>query len=104
MGANIYRLKNCKRCGTPHKKQGPYCSRSCGNVRVHTEETKELRSIKQKQYFETPEGAATTRRIINSNIKRMKNNQARANGEYILKPDDYAVQIPNFDDDDKIIW
>jgi hypothetical protein len=29
---------------------------------------------------------------------------AAANNEYILQPDDYAVQIPDLDDDDKIIW
>lgn len=104
MGANNYRLKDCKRCGTPHKKQGPYCSQSCGNVRSYTEDARKLRSIQQKEYYETPEGAATVRKVVNNNIKKAKINQAKANGEYILQPDDYAVQIPNLDDDDKIIW
>ena len=104
MGANNYRWKDCKRCGTPHKKQGPYCSQSCGNVRVHTKESNEIRSLKQREYYETPEGAATVRKVVNNNIRRSKNFHAKANGEYILQPDDYAVQIPNLDDEDNIIW
>lgn len=28
-----YKPHACPRCGTVHTKQGPYCSRSCGNVR-----------------------------------------------------------------------
>jgi len=99
-----YRLKNCKRCGKEHRKQGPYCSLSCGNVRVHSEQDKLIRSIKLKEYHDTPEGIATRRKLSNHHKKRAETNHARANGEYILQPDDYAVQIPDFEDDDKIIW
>lgn len=28
-----YKPHECPRCGTIHTKQGPYCGRSCGNVR-----------------------------------------------------------------------
>lgn len=31
-----YKAHECPRCGTVHTKQGPYCSRSCGNVRDMT--------------------------------------------------------------------
>jgi hypothetical protein len=32
-----YKPHACPRCGVVHTKQGPYCSRSCGNVREMTE-------------------------------------------------------------------
>ena len=51
--------KTCPRCGTQHQKRGPFCSRSCGNVREHTEEDKAVRSQKLTEYHQTPEGAAT---------------------------------------------
>jgi hypothetical protein len=51
--------KICPRCQTKHKKRGPYCSRSCGNVRVHSEQDKKIRSEKLNAYYQTPEGAAT---------------------------------------------
>lgn len=35
-----YKEKTCQKCGVTHKKRGPYCSRSCGNTRKHTEEAK----------------------------------------------------------------
>lgn len=41
-----YREKTCPTCGTVHKKRGDYCSRSCGNSRVHTKEHKEHLSKK----------------------------------------------------------
>jgi len=37
----VYRKKTCPNCGTEHRKRGPYCSRSCGNHRTHTEERKQ---------------------------------------------------------------
>lgn len=104
MGANNYRLKNCKKCGKEHRKQGPYCSRSCGNGRVHDEQAKLIRSIKLTEYHQTPEGRATVEKVKRNREKYIKNMYAAANNEYILQPDDYAVQIPDLDADDKIIW
>lgn len=34
------KTKICPRCGATHTKSGTFCSRSCANVRVHSEETK----------------------------------------------------------------
>jgi uncharacterized Zn finger protein (UPF0148 family) len=102
---NQYRLKNCKNCGAPFRKQGDYCSRSCGNRRVHSEEDKLKRSIKLKEFYNTPEGVSIVKTNHRRKAKKIAEKQAMENGEYVLKPDDYAVQIPNFDDDDdKIIW
>ena len=36
-----YKEKTCPACGITHKKRGEYCSRSCGNKKKHTEETKQ---------------------------------------------------------------
>lgn len=46
-----YKEKECPMCGTKHKKRGQFCSRSCGNKRNHTSETKELLSKKQTEWL-----------------------------------------------------
>jgi endogenous inhibitor of DNA gyrase (YacG/DUF329 family) len=88
-----YKQKTCPRCGTVHKKRGPYCSRSCGNVREHTEEDKAIRSQKLLEYHQTPEGAATR-------AKAAKHLAATNRGEEIEMSgvDDYAVNIPDVTD------
>lgn len=85
--------KKCPRCGVAHRKRGPYCSRSCGNVREHTEEDKEIRRKKLKDYQLTPEGVATR-------YKSAEIMAARNRGEEIIvtSMDDYAVNIPNIPD------
>ena len=40
-------IKKCPRCGANHKKKGTYCSRSCANVRTHTQADKDIQT-----YFE----------------------------------------------------
>lgn len=86
----VYREKTCPTCGTLHKKRGPYCSRSCGNIREHTEETKEKISEARKDYFETPEGIATKHK--QSRITSARNTNTPID---ILSPDDYAIDIPD---------
>lgn len=34
-------MKTCPKCNIEHNKPGTYCSRSCANTRVHTEESKQ---------------------------------------------------------------
>ena len=46
-----YREKECPTCGALHKKRGPYCCRSCGNSRVHSEEHKQLLSRRQTEHL-----------------------------------------------------
>lgn len=35
-----YKEKTCPKCQAKHNKRGVYCSRSCGNQKKHSEETK----------------------------------------------------------------
>lgn len=43
-------MKECPRCHTKHDKNGIYCSRSCANVRIHSDETKKKISNSIIQY------------------------------------------------------
>lgn len=96
-------LKDCPTCGKQHSKRGPYCCQSCGNSRKWTEEDKEKKRKKLLEYHDTPEGFATREKLKDHLRRRQKNYEARKNGEYILQPDDYAVEIPDFDDKEPII-
>jgi hypothetical protein len=94
-------VKTCPRCNKQHTKRGPYCSRSCGNVRVHTEADKELRSRKRLEWFNTPEGVATKALLSRTALKT----KAKQMGLTVLEEDDYAIDIPSFDDEEpKINW
>jgi hypothetical protein len=46
-----YKEKTCPKCGKKHTKRGEYCSRSCGNQKKHTAETKQLLSKKQTAWL-----------------------------------------------------
>lgn len=85
--------KQCPRCNVTHKKRGPYCSRSCGNVREHTDEDKAIRSQKLTEYHLTPEGAAT--REKSSRITTAKN---RGEEWEEVGIEDFAVDIPDVTD------
>lgn len=99
---NVYKEKECPTCGTKHRKQGPYCSRSCGNIRTFTPEEKQHRSNKLHEYYDTPEGIATK----HLNARRLTNLRKEQSGEYVLTEDDYMLGInlpegyePQDDDD-----
>lgn len=53
-----YKEKTCPNCGVTHKKRGPYCSRSCGNHRVHTTERKEEIAQQKREWHATSDAAA----------------------------------------------
>jgi predicted amidophosphoribosyltransferase len=46
-----YKEKTCPKCQTKHNKRGEYCSRSCGNQKKHTEETKQKIADAQRAYL-----------------------------------------------------
>ena len=46
-----YKEKECRKCGVKHTKRGEYCSRSCGNQKQHTNETRQLLSQKQTEWL-----------------------------------------------------
>lgn len=43
----------CPKCGTKHEKSGVYCSRSCANSRVFTEESRKAKSDANKKHWES---------------------------------------------------
>ena len=86
--------KKCPKCGTNHNKRGPYCSRSCGNGRVWTDEDKEKKRLKLLDYHQTPEGIAT--QSISSDFMSKINRDRRDErlGNYILQDEDWMLDIP----------
>jgi hypothetical protein len=46
---NCYSIKICPRCSSEHRKEGVYCSRSCGNKRTHSEESKKKTAATMKR-------------------------------------------------------
>lgn len=91
--ADNYRLKKCPKCGTEHRKRGPFCSRSCGNAREHTAEDKKKRSQKLKEYHQTPEGLATQRKAASILAAYNKGEQI-----VVVNEEDWAVDIPDVKD------
>lgn len=84
-------LKICPRCQTKHEKKGKFCSRSCANVREHSEEDKEIRRKKLLEYHETPEGAATREKA-----SRFMTAQNRGEEFNEVPVEDFVVDIPTF--------
>jgi hypothetical protein len=56
-------MKICPRCNISHNKNGTYCSRSCGNVRIRTEDDKKRISEKLKEYYKTNDGLERKKKI-----------------------------------------
>ena len=99
----VYKLKSCPECGKEHRKRGNHCSQSCAQINKElTDEHKEKLSEKATEYRQTPEGVATTSMIVRGRERYLNNADKQKRGEYILEPDDWAVEIPTFDDDDNI--
>jgi endogenous inhibitor of DNA gyrase (YacG/DUF329 family) len=88
-----YKQKTCPRCNTVHNKRGPFCSRSCGNVREHTEEDKKIRRKKLLEYNQTPEGIATQEKSRRQMIAYNKGEEYNS-----VSADDFAVDIPDVTD------
>ena len=65
-----YKEKTCPTCGAKHKKRGPYCSRSCGNSRKHTEEHKRLLSKKTSQWLTGQSDTAEEARLRIKNTRQ----------------------------------
>ncbi len=53
-----YKEKECPKCGTKHTKRGQYCSRSCGNGRVWTDEMREVFRQKQTEFINSDDDVA----------------------------------------------
>ena len=87
----IFREKECPRCGIKHRKRGPYCSASCGNVREHSAETNENRRIAMLEYQQTPEGVATLEKTRRINSGEQSDS---------VSIDEFAVGVPDIPDMD----
>jgi hypothetical protein len=84
-----YKEKTCPTCGTVHKKRGEYCSRSCGNHRVHTAAHKELLSAKAKANYATGEYIEKTENFLAAGkLAALKRNN----------PNDTDLQELNYED------
>lgn len=101
----VYAKKICPTCKKEHRKRGLFCGQSCANVVAktgtkHSEKTKEKITRKVNEYFQSPEGIATSHMVSRQNEKRAEINEKIRNGDYILTPEDYWIDIPNLDNDD----
>jgi len=85
--------KTCPRCGVTHNKRGQFCSRSCGNVREHSQEDKAIRSQKLLEYHQTPEGMATREKSSRIMSAKRKGEEWEEMGV-----EEYAVNIPDVTD------
>lgn len=91
----VYKKKNCPNCGVEHRGRGQFCSVGCSNsFREVKPETRQKLSELQKEY-----GAQTAAR----QVKRGKDNEKRAKGEYVLQEDDWYVLPPGDDEDDGFV-
>ena len=52
-----YKEKTCPACGVTHNKRGEYCSRSCGNKKKHTAETKAKIAEVKREWHATSDTA-----------------------------------------------
>ena len=88
-----YKTKTCPTCNKEHNKRGPYCSRSCGNIRQHSDEVKSILSKKLTEYHQTPEGLATREKS-----SRMLTAMRKGEEWDEVNLDDYAINIPDVTD------
>lgn len=93
-----YKEKNCPTCGTTHRKQGIYCSRSCGNARSHTLAHKRHLSKKQTEHMSSADANEQREKIGAQGklqLKKINNRDDEDLQEMTL--DDFMVE-PQIDD------
>ena len=93
-----YKEKNCPTCGTTHRKQGLYCSRSCGNSRTHTLAHKRHLSKKQSQHMNSAVALdARDRATKQITLERKKQTNRADTDLQEMTLDDFMVD-PQIDD------
>ena len=90
---NMPAEKICPRCSKKHTKRGQFCSASCGNVRVHSEEHKKHLANKLNQYNDTPEATARNARIARESRLRQQGVDFNP-----LTSEDFYIEIPDVKD------
>lgn len=84
-----YREKTCPTCGVTHRKRGPYCSRSCGNSREHTQEHKEHLARKASEAYHRGATVENTERFVAGGVLARKK---------ALNKDDEDLQDLSYED------
>ena len=93
-----YKEKVCPTCGTTHRKQGIYCSRSCGNSRTHTLAHKRHLSKKQSEHMNSENALdARDRAVKQITLERKKQTNRADEDLQSLTLDDFMVE-PIVDD------
>lgn len=89
-----YKQKTCPTCSKVHRKQGVYCSRSCGNSRSHTLAHKRHLSKKQIEHMSSADaneqrekiGAQGKLQLKKINNKDDADLQAMTLDDFMLEP------------------
>lgn len=88
----VYKEKACLECGKAHRKRGPFCSQACSNTHREVKvTTREKLSQVAKEYKQTPEGIASSKKLRRDHDRYRENEEKRQNGEYVLQEDDWYV-------------
>jgi len=96
----VYKEKECLECKKVHRKRGPFCSQACSNTHREVKVTTRIKlSNVAKEYKQTPEGIASSKKLVRDAEKRKQDEERRAKGEYVLQEDDWYVLPPGDDDD-----
>jgi hypothetical protein len=82
-----YREKSCPICHVKHRKRGLYCSRSCGNKKPHSEET--------KQKIANTQRAILTNGSDESEVRKYNYISKRNNADPEPVPPQVAPYIPD---------
>lgn len=73
-------MKKCPKCDTEHNKNGTYCSRSCANSRIWTEDQKKQRGETLKKFIsDNPEWKQRVLNSIPERSKRLKDTLEKKN-------------------------
>lgn len=103
----VYKEKECLECKKVHRKRGPFCSQACSNTHREVKVTTRMKlSQVAKEYKQTPEGIADTKKLVRDAARRLEDEKKRERGEYVLQEDDWYVvpggstEVEDFRDDD----
>lgn len=89
---NVYRLKECPSCGAEHRKRGPFCSRSCGNKRQHTEEQKETKAHAQRKHMNSGTETAEKQRWL---ITQQRRADGKTEKELYAEMEEFGIIPPD---------
>ncbi len=94
--------KKCPRCGTKHTKPGTFCSRTCANVREHSEEDKQNKAESVARYYKTE--AAEVHRWKLTHIGKALQTSRRPDGTYEMPTeDDMESPLPPTEYEDELL-